>query len=77
MAARIDTGTWWQRADRAGFTSACLARFCSDDFVYVDDVSTADMQVMQRRIDLLATAQAVQQARQTGALRRAVVLERN
>lgn len=73
MAERIDSGTWWQDATPQGFTALCRAKF--GEFVDADVPVT--VKVLQLRADMLATVQAMQQARQTGALRRAVVLERN
>lgn len=67
------TQAFWIDAPRDHFTELCVRMFGT----FVDADLDVSVRVLQQRADLLATAQAVQQARQTGALRRAVVLERN
>lgn len=66
---------WWTAVERAHFFSECRTRF-HDDFLPVplDDVSDREAQAIVQRGDLLAALEGVRQAKQVGAIRRAVTL---
>lgn len=67
-------GSFWIDAPREGFTAWCAA--VTGAPVPVDEVSDRDVQIIQRRADILATLVGIQQGRQNSAIRRAVIVGR-
>lgn len=59
---------------REGFTALCAATLKQPIPL---DMGESDLRVLQLRADMLAMAVALKQARQVGAIRRAVIVSRN
>lgn len=62
-------------APREGFTKHAAAFF--NAVIPVDEVSAADAQLLQARMDFAATVAAAQAGAQTAAIRRAVLISKN
>jgi hypothetical protein len=63
--------SWWESADRAGFT--LFAASTLNQPIPLDDVSNSEVQIIQRRQDVMATLIGIQQGKSNRAVRSAEV----
>lgn len=70
----MDQRHWWEGQPQSGFTSYCSEMMNAP--IPVEDVTEREAQIIQRRMDVLATLVGIQQATSNQEIRSAVIVRR-